>query len=72
MNKPSATFYLWAKPPFDYTSEKTASILLEKSGILATPGSGFGPSGEGYLRFSLTLNKERIKEAIERLKKIKL
>ncbi len=72
MNKPSATFYLWAKPPFNWTSEKTASILLEKSGILATPGSGFGPSGEGYLRFSLTLSKERIKEAIKRLKQLKL
>ena len=71
LNKPSATFYLWAKPPFNYTSEKTASLLLEKSGILATPGSGFGPSGEGYLRFSLTLNKEKIKEAVGRLKKIK-
>ncbi|MCK4244548.1 MAG: LL-diaminopimelate aminotransferase [Candidatus Omnitrophica bacterium] len=72
LNKPSATFYLWARVPAGYTSEKMASILLEKSGILATPGSGFGPSGEGYLRFSLTIDKERIKEAIERLKKIKL
>ena len=72
LRKPSATFYLWSKPPFGYTSEETASLLLEKSGILATPGSGFGPSGEGYLRFSLTLNEERIKEAIERLRKINL
>ncbi len=71
-HKPSATFYLWAKTPVGYTSEKMASILLEKAGILATPGSGFGPSGEGYLRFSLTLNKERIKEAVERLRKISL
>ena len=72
MDKPSATFYLWAKPPFDYTSEGMVSLLLEKSGILATPGSGFGPSGEGYLRFSLTLSKERIKEAVKRIKGIKL
>jgi len=72
LRKPSATFYLWSKPPFGYTSEETVSLLLEKSRILATPGSGFGPSGEGYLRFSLTLNEERIKEAIERLRKINL
>ena len=45
LNRPSATFYLWAKAPAGYTSEEVASTLLEKAGILATPGSSFGPSG---------------------------
>ena len=44
--------------------------LLNKAGVLATPGNGFGSFGEGFIRFSLTEGTERIKEAVDRIKKI--
>ena len=68
--KPEATFYLWTKVPEGYSSEDFTIMLLEKAGILGTPGNGFGEPGEGYIRFALTVGVERIKEATERLKKV--
>ncbi|MDO8282148.1 MAG: LL-diaminopimelate aminotransferase [Thermodesulfovibrionia bacterium] len=67
--KPEATFYLWAKVPAGYTSSKFAALLLDKAGVLATPGNGFGAPGEGYIRFALTVDEKRMKEAVERIKK---
>ncbi len=64
--KPLATFYVWLKCGGD--SMKFASRLLE-AGVVVTPGIGFGRHGEGYVRFSITQPKERIKEAIERIAK---
>jgi len=68
IEKPKATFYVWAKIPKDFDSLKFCSNLLEKKNVLVTPGIGFGKFGEGFVRFSLTIDKERIKKAIERLK----
>lgn len=68
--KPEATFYLWAKVPSNFDSSGFVSHVLEKAGILATPGNGFGKPGEGYVRFALTVPVERIKEAVERIEKI--
>ncbi|NOX19920.1 MAG: LL-diaminopimelate aminotransferase [Nitrospirae bacterium] len=68
--KPEATFYLWTRVPKGYTSEDFTIFLLDKAGILGTPGNGFGEPGEGYIRFALTVSVERIKEAVERLKKV--
>jgi LL-diaminopimelate aminotransferase len=70
IKRPEATFYVWAKTPGNINSSDFVKILLEKSFIVATPGSGFGPSGEGYVRFSLVNDKDRIKEAAERIIKI--
>ncbi|MDD5432918.1 MAG: LL-diaminopimelate aminotransferase [Candidatus Omnitrophica bacterium] len=67
---PKATFYVWIKIPNKMSSIKFAALLLEKANIVATPGVGFGKYGEGYIRMALTVPKERIKEALERLKKI--
>ncbi len=67
---PRATFYVWFQVPRGYTSAQFASFLLEKAGIVATPGNGFGEAGEGYIRMALTVDEKRMKEAIERLKKI--
>jgi LL-diaminopimelate aminotransferase len=67
--KPKATFYLWAKTPQGFDSMSFASHLLEKAGILATPGNGFGTPGEGYIRFALTVSADRTREAVERIKK---
>ncbi|MCM8773004.1 MAG: LL-diaminopimelate aminotransferase [Candidatus Omnitrophica bacterium] len=65
---PKGTFYFWVK--IKENSIKFVDFLLENGKIVATPGVGFGPSGEGYVRFSLTINESKIKEAIERMKKI--
>ncbi|MEO5359255.1 MAG: LL-diaminopimelate aminotransferase [Nitrospirota bacterium] len=68
--KPEATFYMWTKVPKGYNSESFAVHLLENAGISATPGNGFGAAGEGYIRFALTVGVERMKEAVERMRKI--
>jgi LL-diaminopimelate aminotransferase len=66
---PKATFYLWIEVPKGYTSTQTTLHLLEKTGIVTTPGNGFGEPGEGYFRISLTVPEERLEEAVLRLKK---
>lgn len=68
--KPKATFYLWAQVPSGFDSQKFVAHLLEKTGVLTTPGVGFGAPGEGYVRFALTVPLSRIKEAVERIGKI--
>ena len=64
---PKATFYVWFEVPSGYSSASFAALLLEKSGIVATPGNGFGSPGEGYVRMALTVSKERLAEAVERI-----
>lgn len=67
---PRATFYVWARvrgKSLDFTK-----MLLEKAGIVATPGVGFGEYGEGYIRFALTQSVERINEAVERMRKLEI
>lgn len=71
VSKPKATFYVWAKVPDGYTSTKTVEKLLDEAGIITTPGNGLGPSGEGYIRFALTVSVPRIKEALDRISMIK-
>ncbi len=66
--KPKATFYLWAEVE-DGNSLSFADKLLE-AGVVVTPGIGFGDDGEGYVRFALTQDVERIHEALERIKKV--
>lgn len=68
--KPEATFYLWAKVPAGFRSEEFVVHLLDKAGVLGTPGNGFGELGEGYIRFALTVPVERITEAVQRIKEI--
>jgi len=70
--KPKATFYFWARAPKGISSEKMAGLLLEKAGIIVSPGSAYGKEGEGYVRFAIVVKAERIKEAVKRLKQIKL
>ncbi len=67
--KPSASFYIWARVPGKESSMEFARRLLERSHVVLTPGTGFGPSGEGYVRLSLTVPTERIQEAVSRLVK---
>jgi LL-diaminopimelate aminotransferase len=65
---PKATFYVWL-PVKDCMA--FSARLLTEAGIVATPGVGFGASGEGYVRFAITRPVDRIKEAIERMRRMK-
>lgn len=69
LEKPKATFYVWAPVPEGYTSESFAEAVLEKAGIVVTPGTGYGSEGAGYFRVALTISKDRMLEAVDRLKK---
>jgi len=69
---PRATFYIWARVPKDYTSASFTERVLRETGVVITPGSGFGKSGEGYVRFSLTVPNERLREAVERIKALQI
>ncbi|HHT62470.1 MAG: LL-diaminopimelate aminotransferase [Bacillota bacterium] len=65
---PAATFYIWAPVPKGYSSEGFAEFVLERAGVVVTPGNGYGAHGEGYFRISLTIEKDRIEEALTRMK----
>ncbi|MDO9573574.1 MAG: LL-diaminopimelate aminotransferase, partial [Candidatus Contubernalis sp.] len=65
---PKASFYVWAPVPQGYTSKDFVSYILEKTGVVVTPGSGFGEYGEGYFRIALTVEVDRLKEAMDRIK----
>jgi LL-diaminopimelate aminotransferase len=67
LHEPEAAFYLWIKVPKGFSSASFCAELLDKAGIVATPGNGFGPSGEGYFRLTLTAPDERLKLAAKRL-----
>ena len=72
IKSPKAGLYLWAKVPNGYDSASFTELLLEELDIVVTPGNGFGDSGEGYIRLSLTTPDEDIEKAIERLESSKL
>jgi len=67
VNPPQATFYFWAPVPKGYTSASFAELILEKTGVIITPGNGYGEYGEGYFRIALTVSKERMQEAFDRM-----
>ncbi|MGD8512725.1 MAG: LL-diaminopimelate aminotransferase [Deltaproteobacteria bacterium] len=72
VERPRATFYVWIEVPQGYTSAGLTSRLLTEAGVVTTPGNGFGAAGEGYVRMALTVNRERIREAVERIAAIGL
>ncbi len=65
---PVATFYLWLPVPKDMTSGDFAGIMLEKAAVVVPPGTGYGPMGEGFFRIALTVDEERLKEVLQRMK----
>lgn len=69
-SSPKATFYVWVEVPKGYDSAGFVAHLLDKCGICTTPGNGFGGPGEGYFRIALTVSKERLQEAVDRIAKI--
>ena len=68
-NTPKATFYVWVRCPEGFTSSEFTAHVLRNCGVVTTPGNGFGPSGEGYIRFALTVPEARLKEALDRIEK---
>lgn len=65
---PKATIYIWAKVPEGESSESFATKLLEQAHVIVTPGSGYGPDGEGFIRISLTTPDNMLLEAVKRMK----
>ncbi len=65
---PLASLYVWVKVPDGYSSAEFAELLLEERNVVVTAGNGYGPSGEGYIRLSLTISEEDLEEGIDRLK----
>lgn len=69
--RPKAGFYVWARIPDGYTSVSYTAELLDKIGVAITPGTGYGKSGEGYVRLSITQPDEKFDEGIRRLLSLK-
>jgi LL-diaminopimelate aminotransferase len=67
LQPPKASLYLWARVPEGTTSVQFATRLLDEVGVVVTPGIGYGPTGEGYVRLSLTIPDERLEEGVRRM-----
>ncbi|HEX8646797.1 MAG TPA: LL-diaminopimelate aminotransferase [Thermoleophilaceae bacterium] len=65
---PKGTIYVWAPVPEGHTSASYCEMVLEESGVVLSPGGAYGPNGEGFFRISLTMDDDRIREAVERLR----
>jgi LL-diaminopimelate aminotransferase len=64
---PKATPYIWARVPAGHSSATFTELVLEEAGVVVSPGPSFGPSGEGFVRLSLTVPDERLEEAAQRI-----
>lgn len=70
MEMSKSTFYVWARIPMKFsalTSLEFCKVLLEETGVVCSPGSGFGEYGEGFVRFAMVQDKQKIKEAVLRI-----
>jgi LL-diaminopimelate aminotransferase len=65
---PKGTIYVWAPVPEDHTSTSFAELVLERAAVVISPGSMYGPSGEGFFRISLTTPDDRLAQALERMR----
>jgi LL-diaminopimelate aminotransferase len=65
---PKGTIYVWSPVPAGHTSVSFAELVLEQAAVVVSPGSMYGPSGEGFFRMSLTTPDDRIEEAVARLR----
>lgn len=70
--KPKGTIFMWARVPTGYSSGAFADKLLDEAGVIVTPGTAFGPSGEGFIRIALSITMARLDEVINRLKQLDL
>ena len=65
---PKGTIYIWAPVPDGHSSASYCELVLEESGVVISPGSAYGPNGEGFFRISLTVPDDRLSEAVERMR----
>ncbi len=65
---PKGSIYLWVPVPEGHTSASFAELVLEQADVIVSPGAAYGPSGEGYVRFSLTVPDARLEEAVLRIR----
>ena len=70
VNSPKGTIYLWARVPPGQTSAAFCERVLEEAAVVISPGSAYGPSGEGFIRMSLTVPDDRLNEAAERIARL--
>ncbi len=68
VSSPKGTIYVWAPVPEGHTSTSFCELALEEAAVVISPGSMYGPSGEGFFRIALTAPDERIEEAVERMR----
>jgi LL-diaminopimelate aminotransferase len=66
-NSPQAGLYIWAKCPPGYTSSIFAEDLLEQTGVVVTPGIGYGPGSDGYVRLSVTVADDQLEKGLKRI-----
>jgi len=69
---PAGTFYVWVPVPRGLTAAALATRCLTEAGVVVTPGNGFGDAGEGYIRLTVCSPVERLREAVERLRRLGL
>ncbi|MGB7861207.1 MAG: alanine transaminase, partial [Acidimicrobiia bacterium] len=70
LDRPKGTMFVWAEIPGPYKdlgSIDFSMMMLEEAGVAVSPGVGFGPSGEGHVRFALVEDADRIGEAVDRM-----
>jgi LL-diaminopimelate aminotransferase len=68
---PKGALYIWTPVPKGYTSAEFAQKLLDEVNVVVTPGNGYGPGGEGYIRLSLTIADDQIDEGLRRLSQLR-
>ena len=66
---PKGTIYVWFPVPTGHSSASFATLILEEAGVVISPGSAYGPSGEGFARIALSVPDDRLEEAMARIKK---
>ncbi len=67
IDAPPGSIYVWVPVPRGYDSASFAEMVLEKAGVIITPGIGYGEYGEGYFRIALTVDKGKIATALQRM-----
>jgi LL-diaminopimelate aminotransferase len=67
VDPPRATPYVWVPVPDGHDSASFASLVLEEADVVVSPGPGYGASGEGFVRLSLTVSDEELEEAVRRI-----
>jgi len=69
---PHASLYVWTPVPGGHTSSDFAAAVMNQVGVIVTPGLGFGPSGDGHFRISLTTPDDRLEEGLDRLVRVRV